>query len=179
MAKKLPNMLSIVRIVLSLILIIYMEKPIVFVVVYIAIGLSDVLDGAIARRLGCESELGARLDSIGDFVFYSILVYVFFYLYSSILEVTHIFAIIAIISTRLMNISLTKLKYKKVIFIHTFANKAAGVMVYFMPVVLIFIQKSILVWSVLLIAFIAAVEEMFITFIYDDFDLNRRSVFFK
>jgi CDP-diacylglycerol--glycerol-3-phosphate 3-phosphatidyltransferase len=31
---------------------------------------SDVLDGYLARRLGQTSELGAKLDSIGDFVIY-------------------------------------------------------------------------------------------------------------
>lgn len=41
-----------------------------FLAVMAASFASDVVDGYVARRLGQTSELGARLDSIGDFVVY-------------------------------------------------------------------------------------------------------------
>ena len=39
-----------------------------FTVVYIAAGLSDMLDGLVARKTDTVSKLGARLDTIADFV---------------------------------------------------------------------------------------------------------------
>jgi phosphatidylglycerophosphate synthase len=62
MASYVPNMLSVLRIILSVILISYRPVSIVFIVVYIAIGITDVLDGIIARKFGYESDLGAKLD---------------------------------------------------------------------------------------------------------------------
>ena len=36
---------------------------------YLIAGLTDMLDGILARRWGVESKFGARLDSLADFVF--------------------------------------------------------------------------------------------------------------
>lgn len=41
-----------------------------FLVLFVCALLTDTLDGYLARRLGQESELGARLDSWGDFAIY-------------------------------------------------------------------------------------------------------------
>ena len=40
-----------------------------FWVLYLIAGLTDMLDGFLARRWGVESKFGARLDSLADFVF--------------------------------------------------------------------------------------------------------------
>ncbi len=40
-----------------------------FYVFYIAAGLSDMLDGFVARKTDTVSKLGARLDTMADFVF--------------------------------------------------------------------------------------------------------------
>ena len=41
-----------------------------FTVFYIAAGLSDMLDGFVARKTDTVSKLGAKLDTIADFVFF-------------------------------------------------------------------------------------------------------------
>lgn len=40
-----------------------------FYTMYILCGLSDVLDGIVARRMGCASKSGSRFDTIADHVF--------------------------------------------------------------------------------------------------------------
>jgi len=179
MARYVPNMISMLRIILSVLLIPFIPVRVVFIAMYIAIGITDVLDGHIARKLGCESDFGAKLDSIADFVFYSIVVFIFIKLYSSILEGPHQVALIVIISTRLVNILLTKLKYKRVVFIHTLANKTAGFIAYIIPIVFLFVHDGIVLWIILIIVFITAMEELLITIKYTEPDLNRRSIFFK
>ena len=67
--RHIPNMFSLLRILLSVLLIPLLPIRIVFTVVYIAIGITDLLDGLIARKYGYESDFGAKLDSIADFVF--------------------------------------------------------------------------------------------------------------
>lgn len=42
---------------------------VVFWVFYFLCGLSDMLDGYLARRFECESKTGALLDSLADLVF--------------------------------------------------------------------------------------------------------------
>ncbi|WP_176431192.1 CDP-alcohol phosphatidyltransferase family protein [Anaerovirgula multivorans] len=171
-----PNILSVLRIILSVLLIPFLSVRIGFIIIYIVIGISDVLDGYIARKLGCESDLGAKLDSTADFVFYCILVLVFFKLYSSILEMNYQFVAI-IIAIRLLNMLLTKLKYKRVVFIHTLANKISGIILYLMPMILLYIENGILVGILLIIVVLAAIEELLITIKFEKPDLNRRSIF--
>ena len=74
--KTIPNMLSISRLILIPVLVVpfVMEDEslakIIFLVMFIIIGLTDKLDGVMARRLNQTSPLGAKLDTIADYVFY-------------------------------------------------------------------------------------------------------------
>ena len=45
---------------------VFTNVPLVWVIVYLFLVLTDNLDGMMARRLQAESELGATLDAIGD-----------------------------------------------------------------------------------------------------------------
>lgn len=63
----LPNLLSIARIALAGLLLIN-QQPL-FSVCYLICGLTDVLDGFIARNYRLQTTLGSKLDSLGDFVF--------------------------------------------------------------------------------------------------------------
>ena len=54
-----------------------------FLAVYTIAGLTDVLDGWLARKTGTASPFGARLDSIADLLFYGILILRFFLFYGS------------------------------------------------------------------------------------------------
>ena len=73
-----PNILSISRIPFSIALPFLVTRVvpgefkgwmIAFLVCYLIAGIVDVLDGLLARRFHWESELGAKMDSIGDGVF--------------------------------------------------------------------------------------------------------------
>ena len=69
---QLPNNITISRIVLSIVLLILPISGISFLMVYFLCGLSDAIDGYLARRWKICSEMGAKLDSIADFVFLSV-----------------------------------------------------------------------------------------------------------
>ena len=55
-----------VRIAASLFLLLLPLRSVGFLVVYTLTGLTDVLDGWLARKTGTASDFGARLDSIAD-----------------------------------------------------------------------------------------------------------------
>lgn len=66
---RVPNLLSLVRLPLALVFLLVVEQPRYALGVLALAGLSDVLDGWAARRLGQESKLGAALDGVVDKVF--------------------------------------------------------------------------------------------------------------
>ena len=66
--RALPNALSLLRLTGAATLA-FLPVGAGFWAVYLLCGLSDMLDGALARRLKAESELGSKLDSLGDLAF--------------------------------------------------------------------------------------------------------------
>lgn len=72
LVRHLPNMLSGLRLAAApaLLVVAWLGYPRVFLVLLALSFLTDAADGFLARRLGQTSELGARLDSWGDFAVY-------------------------------------------------------------------------------------------------------------
>lgn len=63
------NIITGIRIVLSVALLFCPALSPMFYVLYIAAGFSDMIDGAVARKTDTVSEFGSRLDTIADIVF--------------------------------------------------------------------------------------------------------------
>lgn len=66
--KNLPNLLSAVRLLMVPVFIALYKKEYVIwaVIVFIAAGLTDILDGHIARKYNCTSTVGKVLDPLAD-----------------------------------------------------------------------------------------------------------------
>ena len=73
--KSIPNIITLFRLVLSPALLLFAPFSVSFLLLYALLGLSDVLDGFLARRWGVSCKLGARLDSAADFLLFGILLY--------------------------------------------------------------------------------------------------------
>ena len=78
--KTIPNMLSISRLLLipalaipSFLMADESQARHVFLAMFIIIGVTDKLDGTIARYLNQTSHLGAKLDTMADMVFYPLI----------------------------------------------------------------------------------------------------------
>ena len=65
--KALANRITICRILCSIALLFFPAFSPAFYVLYITAGISDMVDGWVARRTHTTSELGAKLDTIADF----------------------------------------------------------------------------------------------------------------
>ncbi len=63
------NIITFSRILFSLFLLFISPHSVIFTVFYLLCGLTDVLDGFLARRLHTESKTGERLDSAADLFF--------------------------------------------------------------------------------------------------------------
>ena len=73
MRKNLANIITFTRVLGTLCLIFLTPLTLPFFVVYIWCGLSDVLDGFVARKLKIISSFGSKLDSVSDLLFYTVM----------------------------------------------------------------------------------------------------------
>ena len=145
------------RIVLCLPLLLVDAMTVPFWALYVTAGLTDMLDGFLARRWGVESKFGARLDSLADFVFVIAVGYKLFphlKLPATLWMMTGLIALVKIINA----ISSYMVK-NRIEFLHTKANKLTGFLLfigmmaigqsYFIPVA----------WAIACIALFAAIQE--------------------
>ena len=175
--KNIPNILSICRIFLSFLLLLLKPLGIPFFIIYIICGISDFLDGFIARKYKVTTKLGARLDSIADFVMFMIIIIVIYPLItSSVIIKVSIFGIIII---RVIAATTAFIKYKSFAMIHTYGNKITGFLVLLIPVFLLLKVTDKIILFVCIIAILSAMEELLIQITSKELDLNRKSIFTK
>ena len=102
-----------------------------FFLVYALAGLTDMLDGYVARRTNSESELGARLDSIADLV---LVIVCLVKLLPAIDVPIWLWAWVAAIAlVKVANVASGLVVEKRLVMPHTIANKAAGLVVFLFP----------------------------------------------
>lgn len=177
--KQLPNIITFTRIILSLALLLVSRQPLTFVMVYFCCGISDIADGFIARRFRLETAIGAKLDSLADFIFFAVAIFVFLtmvYIENIMLIVTVITAIAII---RIMNLIMTKQKFHQWGVLHTVANKVTGIAL-FLSIPLCIWLNHIPLWLIIsagVIAVISAVEESAILITSKDYNANRKGIF--
>jgi len=171
-----PNIITSCRIFLSLGLLLIDFRSVLFILVYLICGLTDLLDGYIARRIGSETLLGAKLDSIAD-LFMSGMIIITVMKQNQITML--IFAgIIIVFILRIGNAVFSKIKFRKISLIHTIANKLTGLFFFFCPLVYTFWGNNLLIITGIL-AFLAAIEEFLIILTSKTLDLNKTSIFSK
>ena len=146
-----------------------------FLVIYTFAGLTDVLDGWLARRTGRASEFGARLDSIADLLFYGVLLIRLFPLLYQILPEEIWYAVFGIIAVRFASYTTAAVKYHRFASLHTWLNKLTGAAVFLLPYVLFSIFGVVYSWAVCILAFAASVEELAIHLLRADYIPERKS----
>ena len=82
-----PNICTMLRIVGTVGLLLIRPLTLPFYLLYTFCGITDVLDGTIARATNSTSEFGARLDSISDLIFYAVMIVKFFPILLEVLPV--------------------------------------------------------------------------------------------
>lgn len=128
-----------------------------FYIIYIYCGLTDMIDGFIARKCKITSQFGAKLDSIADmiFVFVSILKIIPFIEISVAIYIW----ITIIVLIKVFNIILGYIQYKKLTLLHTIANKITGFVLFVIPLMIGFIDIKILESLMCGIAIFSAIQE--------------------
>ena len=151
------NIITGIRIVLSVALLFCPALSPMFYSLYIAAGFSDMIDGAVARKTGTVCEFGSRLDTIADIVFVAVCLI-------KLLPVMHIpgwlyiwIATIAMI--KVTNIAVRFFSKIEFISVHSEMNKVTGGMLFVLPLTLAFIDLRYSAAIVCVVATIAAIQE--------------------
>ena len=145
--KHLPNILSSLRIVGTVVLLLSDVSSTLFGVLYIVCGISDIADGWQARKLKCVTRTGALLDSVADICFVACCAWTLL----PILEMPQWLWLWAgvIVAIKIANQLSALVKYGRCCFPHTLANKWAGF--------LLFIAVPMTFWSIAPITIVASV----------------------
>lgn len=149
-----------VRIALSLFLPFLPLRSAGFFAAYTVTGLTDVLDGWLARRTGTTSQFGARLDSIADLLFYGVLLFRLFPVLWQTLPVSIWYVVAAIVLVRLASYAAAAVRYHQFASLHTWLNKLTGVGVFLLPYVFALSTGIVYCWMVCVLALAAALEEL-------------------
>ena len=151
------NIITGFRVLISIALLFCPVFSPVFYVLYLIAGLSDMIDGTIARRMNTVSEFGARFDTAADFVFVVVCLIKFLpvisipaWLYVWIVLIALI-KIIIIISGYVVQ--------KKLVAVHSVMNKVTGVLLFILPLTFPIVPLKYLAIPVCAVATIAAVQE--------------------
>ena len=183
--KTIPNMLSISRLILIPAMLIpayYIEDEpqarFVFLIMFIIIGVTDKLDGTLARYLNQTTALGAKLDTIADMVFYP-LIALWLYRFESGVVGEWWNLVYFLLALYFFKMVTGKIKFGYVPAFHTIGAKTFSASLYFFMIAAILapiLAKSI--FPVLcVIGYINQLEETYILLTRDSVDENIRSVF--
>ena len=162
MKKHIANIITGSRIVLSLPLLFIPLTSACFYALYLICGLSDMIEGAVARRTNSATQFGARLDTVSDFVFMTVALIKFVpHLHIPIWLWIWI-GIIAMI--KLGNVVGGFVRTKKLISPHTVLNKITGLLLFLLPMTIVFVDLTYTLPIVCTVATVAAIHEVYFTY---------------
>jgi CDP-diacylglycerol--glycerol-3-phosphate 3-phosphatidyltransferase len=155
MCRSLPNTITVLRIIEAICLLQCDVKSTAFWGLYALCGISDMIDGWLARKLGAVTKKGALLDSVADICFVACCCWQLL----PVLELPHWLWLWAgvIVIIKVINQVSALITQGRCSFPHTIANKATGF--------LLFLAVPMTFWSMIPIvivtgiATVAAVQE--------------------
>ena len=153
----LANTITLFRIAVSIVLRFCPVFSPAFSALYIAAGLSDMLDGFVARKTDTVSKLGARLDTMADFVFVVVCLIKLLPILSIPVWLYDWIGIIALI--KVVNIISGFAVQKKLVAVHSVMNKAAGALLFLLPLTIPVLSLKYSAIVVCAVVTFAAIQE--------------------
>ena len=138
MKKQLANLITSLRIVFSVVLLFLKPLSLPFLILYIAAGITDMIDGTVARKNGNVSEFGSKLDTVADLVLVVVCLI-------KLIPVIHlpswlIVWIVVIAVIKAANMISGYIIRKDIVALHTVMNKVTGLFLFLLPLTFSFID---------------------------------------
>lgn len=175
----LPNAITSLRILGAAVLLFLTPLSPAFYLIYTFAGLSDALDGWLARRTHTTSELGKKLDSVADLLFYAVMLLRLLPLLLQRLPLEIWILVCVILAVRIASYLTAAIRHRRFASLHTYLNKITGAAVFLIPYILLLPIEVFLCGLVCVIALAASVEELLIHLRSRDYDHSPRSLLFS
>ncbi|ETT57735.1 hypothetical protein C173_31716 [Paenibacillus sp. FSL R7-277] len=175
--KLVPNCITLSRIGLALLLLYLAPLGTGFTLVYLLCGITDMLDGPIARMTGTVSSFGAKLDSVADMTLAGTALYTLYPFLGLTLGLILWIALIAVI--RGASILTALRKFSTYGSIHTYGNKLAGLLLFLTPLLLPYVNQAIWTIVVCLVATLSAIEELILLLISSELQLDLKGLYVR
>ena len=151
------NIITGIRIVLSIALLFCHVFSTAFYALYITAGVSDMVDGTVARKTGTASEFGSKLDTAADFVLVVVCLI-------KLIPIIHVpiwlmVWIIVIAVIKAVNLLSGYVMRKEIVVLHTVMNKVTGILLFIVPLTLTLIDLKYSGAIVSATATFAAIQE--------------------
>lgn len=151
------NIITGARIVLGIALLFVPTLSPSFYVLYLITGLTDIIDGEVARRTHTVSTFGAKLDSAADTLF---VVVCLVKLLPTLAVPSWLWQWIALIALiKVTNILYGYVTHKSYVALHTVLNKVTGMLLFVLPLTLPFVELQHSAPIVCTVANVAAIQE--------------------
>ena len=151
------NAITIFRMAASIVLLFCPVFSPAFYAFYIMAGVSDMLDGFVARKTNSSSRFGARLDTIADFVFVVVCLIKLLPILSIPAWLYVWIGIIAFIKA--VNIVSGFAVQKTFISVHSAMNKVTGVLLFLLPLTIHVVPLRYYAVIVCTVATLASIQE--------------------
>ena len=155
--KLLANSITTIRIICSIALLFFPAFSTAFYVLYITAGVSDMVDGWVARRTNTASEFGAKLDTIADIVFVIVCLVILLPVLNIPVWLWVWISIITLI--KIINIVSGYIVQKRFVSVHSTVNKVTGLLLFVFPLTLSFLDLKFSAAVVCIFATFAAIQE--------------------
>lgn len=179
--KKIPNQVTLLRLLLIPVLwyLAIAQQHTIFGALFTLAGLTDALDGFLARHFNQTSEFGAHFDSLADnILLVSLPAWLWLLLPAFVMD--NLLIIGGLFTLFLLSILLGFIKYNAMIAYHTYLNKAATVLFFvFIAHALFFQPNNTLFFITAVNIFLATLEEIAITLSSKRMETDRLSIFRK
>ena len=151
------NIITCFRILCSIMLVFFPISSAQFFITYMFCGLTDVMDGIVARKTNTVSDFGAKLDTGADFIFVVVLL-------TKILSVIDVpvwlwIWVIAIAGIKIGNVICGFIYMGRFIVEHTIMNKVTGILLFLLPLTVFFVEMKYSAMAVCSIATFSAIQE--------------------
>lgn len=177
--RHIPNFITSLRIAGTIFLLFTRPFSATFFVVYTLCGLTDILDGFLARKYHVSSELGAKLDSIADILFYAVMAFKILPALCRVLPMAIWYGVGVVVLLRIFSYLIAAIKFKRFASHHTYMNKVTGFFVFAIPY---FIRETFAIPYCTvgcIVSGIATVEELLMHILCREYRSDMKTLFFK
>jgi phosphatidylglycerophosphate synthase len=174
----LPNLLSLSRLVFLplLFLLLYVNRPDIFLICYVLLASTDLFDGIVARKLGLVSRLGKDLDSLADLFFYIASAYFLCYLFPEVILANRIYLIV-FFSILGFSFLLSGILFHRPVMMHTRILRLCAVLVTFLVITSFWFNTVFYARLILLIYCVGFIEEILIFIFFGNVNPDTQSIF--